>query len=76
MFSTKNTQYDDSFAAAGAVGVVSNINAISKRLNKIVIKDGEYTKEGLIAELAKDLVNYSVMLLICMDDDNWDGVEE
>ena len=68
LFQKKNTDYGDSFATYGPVGVlvrigdkISRLNSITK--NGIVMVDNESLRDTLI-----DLHNYSAMAVMLLDE--------
>ena len=68
LFHKKNTDYGDSFATYGPVGVlvrigdkISRLNSITK--NEIVMVDNESLRDTLI-----DLHNYSAMAVMLLDE--------
>jgi hypothetical protein len=75
LFAVKNTQYGNAFQVYGVLGVVCEILGVVARLPQLVLwspDHGASMKEKL-RDIFLDLHNFSVMALIVLEDNNWDG---
>ena len=73
IFEAKEIQYDDAIAATGVLGAAVEVISIATRIKKMVLKsgDGGQSSKKDLMELAKDLHNYSNILMIMAADENW-----
>lgn len=78
LFAVKNAKYEGAFHESGVVGCVAEIRGITKRLKAMTINQpdhGRSVKQEL-AELLADLHNYANMTLLCLEENNWEGVDD
>lgn len=75
LFAVKDKKYMSAYKGTGLLGVSCEIIGIARRLLPLVVwapDRGRMSQKSLTGVLT-DLHNYSVMALMCMDDNNWDG---
>lgn len=75
LFAVKDKKYMSAYKGTGLLGVACEIIGICRRLLPLVVwapDRGRVSQKSLVGILT-DLHNYSVMALMCIDDNNWDG---
>jgi hypothetical protein len=75
LFKQKNEQYDDTIAATGVLGASVELIGTVARLRKMVLQssDGGKSQMSELADIYKDIHNYSNIALMMMNEDNWRG---
>jgi hypothetical protein len=76
LFLKRNKEYAGAFKKYGLLGVIFEILGILNRLPPMTIwkTHGERMNSKKLHDLFMDLHNYSNMALICLEDNNWDGL--
>ena len=75
LFQDKNRQYGDAISETGVLGSAVELVGIVARFKKLVIRDsssGSNFKKNLM-EIAKDAVIYSVIMMVMISENNWNG---
>ena len=76
LFEMKNKDYGNAFKQYGAKGLFILMAGKIKRLEQLLWKNEEpQVKNESIEDTLLDLVNYAIMTLICIRENNWDGSE-
>lgn len=77
IFVVKNHEYGDAIAETGVLGAVTEIVGVAARLNKLVLKSTEHGRRDKqqIYDKLRDGLNYCVIGLMMLQDDNWEGKE-
>lgn len=76
LFDERNRSYRDSFRTLGVLGILYEFNGIAGRLRSMrhdLVEDRGHAGRGLRAMLTDklmDAVNYGLMALMLLDDDN------
>lgn len=75
LFKEKNAQYGNAFESYGVLGVVCEILGAVHRLPQLVLWQPDHgrSRKELIREILQDIHNFSVMAIMVLDKDNWDG---
>lgn len=75
LFLIKNAKYRDGIAHTGVLGAAIEVFGAAMRLTILVLKSpvhGRDNRQDLV-NVAKDIHNYANILLMMMEDDNWEG---
>jgi hypothetical protein len=76
IFKERNREYGGAFRKYGLLGVIFEILGILNRLPAMTIwkNHGDKLSQRKLYDLFIDLHNYSNMAMICLEDNNWDGL--
>lgn len=75
LFENKNEEYGDTITATGVLGASVELIGAVARLKKLVLQaqDGGKSNTSALADVFKDIHNYSNIALMMMNEDNWRG---
>lgn len=75
LFEKKNEDYGDTIVATGVLGASVELIGTVARLRKMVLQapDGGKATMSELADIFKDIHNYSNIALMMMNEDNWKG---
>ena len=75
MFQQKNRQYEDGIRFTGVLGACVEIFGAAMRLPPMVLRSADHGKSNMnkLRGILGDIVNYGVIAIIMMEDDNWEG---
>lgn len=85
LFLERNKQYGNSIEETGVLGAVVELVAKNARLRELVLRNGSWglgmdtptgtELEQRVKDTLQDLVNYGVIALMMLEDENYRGVE-
>lgn len=78
LFLEKNAQYGNSIEETGVLGAVVELVAKNARLRQLVLRDDFHGRKqaDAVRDTFRDLVNYGLIGLMMLEDDNFDGREQ
>lgn len=79
LFLYKNKQYQDGISANGVLGASVEIRGSAARLGAMVVRafdHGRLERHDLKSNIFPDIINYAIIALMMIEDENWEGREE
>lgn len=75
LFVEKDVEYRDAISACGVLGASVEILSLGYRLQSLAIKNSTHGRDRAetIRKLAPDVLVYGAILMMMLEDENWDG---
>jgi hypothetical protein len=75
LFIRKNAEYGNSIDQGGVIGAVVAFIGLPARLRTMVLHSNDHgrSNEEKVRDIALDIVNYGLILLLMITNDNWEG---
>lgn len=75
LLKAKNADYGNSWRRYGAKGVLVRLGDKVERLRTLLwLKQDAQVRTESIRDTARDLINYSLLLLLLIEEEDWEGM--